>query len=647
MNSVMRRGSRKKQDASSSREESSKVSPTTPGAARRQQHTQEILHQQRKKHQDEITNLTTKNYRLAKELADLRLKHRDECKHVTRLTMENMNLASRCRETITHVAMLKKELAMQQKRTAQALASQREQTKRMTDSLTNSFLSLSSPDSVESKNQSSNNKNPRNGVGMDEDENVIRLVSTTPSPTRVGHHQRLNNRNVDSNGDGNQSYSKLVVQTSTATTTSSSTRNTKPTSPMEESRDSPATTATNSSTSEMAEDDTVVDSIKLASSTLSEGPEDEMDHLSEGKNTQKLPIVYSTPKKSERPKSSQFQEESDNEFGKTTAEKAGLFPFSASPQMFNKSNSNSNRDKKSYDEGFPSDTIDQPESNNNGKYAKFKPKMTLSTSIDAFEKSFSTDFSDSFTPKEGNSNGSLQSSGSGEKIYDPFFGTPPKPKSQTEYLTPPNNAKKLPLTNTTNTDKNDKDEVRPKRPEKTIPSATRARYERALGPKVESSTRSQQPIGNEAEKSSSSVSTNTGPLYRRMQKKKRLDENLESISNGSTTKGRSASTLTPNHHAILDMVDSFEENGSGNTYVVKEQQSLSPSRFQGPIKSLRRRSVSKPISYAEPKLNTKLRRGDTFFPKTGPNMTVEDGDNGCDDHNQVPNRVQPPAVVSP
>jgi hypothetical protein len=546
--------------------------------------------------------------------------------------------------------MLKKELAMQQKRTAQALASQREQTKRMTDSLTNSFLSLSSPDSVESKNQSSNNNNRRSGVGTDEDESVMRLVSTTPSPTRVGHRQRLENKNVDSNGDGNQLSSKLVVQTSRATTTSPSTRTTKPTSPMEESRESPTTTATNSSTSKMAEDDTVVDSIKLASSTLSEGPEDEMDDISKGKNTQTLPIVYSTPKKSERSKSSQFEEESDNEFGKATAEKGGLFPFSASPQMFNKSNSNSNRDQKSYDEGFPSDTIDQPKSDDNGKYAKFKPKMTLSTSIDAFEKSFSTDFPDSFTPKEGNSNGSLRSSGSGEKIYDPFFGTPPKPKSQTEYTTPPNNAKKLPLTNTTNTDKNDKDEVQPKRPEKTIPFASRARYERALGPKVESSTRSQQSIENVAEKSSPSISTNTGPLFRRMQKKKRLDQNLESISNGSTTKGRSiesSSPLTPNHNAILDMVDAFEENGSGNTHVVKEQQSLSPSRFQGPIKSLRRRSVSKPISYAEPKLNTKLRRGDTFFPKAGPNMTVEDGDNGCDDHNQVPNRVQTPAVVSP
>ena len=55
------------------------------------------------------------------------------------------------------------------------------------------------------------------------------------------------------------------------------------------------------------------------------------------------------------------------------------------------------------------------------------------------------------------------------------------------------------------------------------------------------------------------------------------------------------------------------------------------SRFQ-PIKSLRR-NVKKPVSYAEPALNTKLRRGDTFFPKMS-------------DQNQMPNAIQP-AVVSP
>ena len=48
--------------------------------------------------------------------SELRVRHRDETKTVSRLTMENMNLASRCREAITHVAMLKKELLVQQRR---------------------------------------------------------------------------------------------------------------------------------------------------------------------------------------------------------------------------------------------------------------------------------------------------------------------------------------------------------------------------------------------------------------------------------------------------------------------------------------------------------------------------------------------------
>jgi len=74
--------------------------------------------------------LTAKNYRLAKELSELRVRHREETKNVTRLTMENMNLASRCREAISHVAMLKKELAMHQRRAAEALAAQRQSMQR-------------------------------------------------------------------------------------------------------------------------------------------------------------------------------------------------------------------------------------------------------------------------------------------------------------------------------------------------------------------------------------------------------------------------------------------------------------------------------------------------------------------------------------
>ena len=36
--------------------------------------------------------LTAKNYRLAKELSELRVRHREECKNVTRLTMENVRM---------------------------------------------------------------------------------------------------------------------------------------------------------------------------------------------------------------------------------------------------------------------------------------------------------------------------------------------------------------------------------------------------------------------------------------------------------------------------------------------------------------------------------------------------------------------------
>mmetsp|Transcript_6556 Transcript_6556/g.7611 ORF Transcript_6556/g.7611 Transcript_6556/m.7611 type:complete len:591 (+) Transcript_6556:113-1885(+) len=67
--------------------------------------------------------LTVKNYRLAKELNDLRSRHRDEMKNVTKLTMDNMNLSARCREAINHADILRKELILQQKRNTEFVAS--------------------------------------------------------------------------------------------------------------------------------------------------------------------------------------------------------------------------------------------------------------------------------------------------------------------------------------------------------------------------------------------------------------------------------------------------------------------------------------------------------------------------------------------
>ena len=45
----------------------------------------------RRQTNEEVAALTTKNYKLAKELADLRVRYRDESKNVTRLTMENVS----------------------------------------------------------------------------------------------------------------------------------------------------------------------------------------------------------------------------------------------------------------------------------------------------------------------------------------------------------------------------------------------------------------------------------------------------------------------------------------------------------------------------------------------------------------------------
>jgi hypothetical protein len=40
--------------------------------------------------------LTAKNYRLAKELSELRVRHREECRTVTRLSMDNVSIVDVC-----------------------------------------------------------------------------------------------------------------------------------------------------------------------------------------------------------------------------------------------------------------------------------------------------------------------------------------------------------------------------------------------------------------------------------------------------------------------------------------------------------------------------------------------------------------------
>ena len=587
-----------------------------------------------------------------------------------------MNLASRCREAISHVAMLKKELAMQQKTTAQALASQRQQTQRMADNLTTSFISNSSSPDTHGSNSSSSSKlrNKSHRVSDEnddgDDDNLLRLVSNTPSPDRTSLRVR-------ENIDVDESHSSKLV-TTTANTTTAAALSTRASSPTEEFRDSPATSTTASPKavlklfSNLDEEDIVVD------------------------------IISPLKNESNPVESNRDYNEKVDEAGTGTG--MSFFPFSASPKTFTKSHSN--RGSNSYDEEFPSDVIDQAENNGSavgghGKDSRHNRKMNLMNSIDAFEKSFSTDFPDSFTPKEGSNNASGEGSEQ-RKIYNPFFATPEKRPNENhdsnlpdvnddgspegrlktgrdpyvyntpteekkedepfgkEYDTPPkiNIENKRPSgitnkNNDNNNNNNNNSKEEPGRPEKLIPTTARARYERALGPResiVNSTTQNEvEPSHN----SSQSRDMITGPesnspsaLFRRIQQKRRMSgkkkTSVEEPVSGSSSEMMElppAESPSSKQKSITSIVDAFEQNdtnmnadlmngsgggGDGNS-MKKEQNSKSSSRFH-PIKSMRSRSVKKPISYAEPALNTKLRRGDTYFPKA----------NG-----------QPPQVVSP
>ena len=88
---------------------------------------------------------------------------------------------------------------MQQKRTVEALASQREQTQRMADSLTTSFIS--SRNSPESDHKQRPRSETKNRVSDEDDANVLRLVSSTHSPDRASLHGEGDDDENGSHGD--------------------------------------------------------------------------------------------------------------------------------------------------------------------------------------------------------------------------------------------------------------------------------------------------------------------------------------------------------------------------------------------------------------------------------------------------------------
>jgi Shugoshin C terminus len=648
------------------------------------------------------------------------------------MQMEQMNLASRCREAISHVAMLKKELAQQQKRTADALAAQREQTQRMADSLTSSMeLSrISTSNNHNNNEQRSRRVSPTNssasqspiddGDTMDpEDVNMSRLISATPSPLRA--------RAETAGSASSTTNVGAVPATPSPGSGDKDLANNLPTTRLlEEKRESPPPDSTPSISPKRE----LLPSMNVAVSVVEDteagtpSPDDEssssdsddeptkdtkdskgktaFDH--DGNRQQKLlpppphskilqndksPTLYSTPKRSERSWAPKFQIPGDEDLGDKD-----IFSFSSSPQKIG------GVSKFSYnDEEFPSDVINMnaaTPSSVNGR-----SNLCLVNSIDDFEKSFSTDFPDSFTPKESE----VTKLTSTKEIYNPFSATPERsnthrmpradgvsvdtihdgaigdalspddrrkidvcrssyvcrtPEEKKTYG-PEDHAAMDSTPDTYETPPRDENVVArenavddPGRPEKTTSSAARARYERALQPRKKNDEQTQQPSSPQEQNppmGAEDAHWNSSTRSDSEQELAALEQEIASNTPPSLSQieAEVSPPRTTMSESILDIVDAYESPPS----ISDEQRRQEPpadipittrvevdpcithdknngvsvqsiaSRLSN-VRSLRR-NVKKPISYAEPALNTKLRRGDKFFPKTS-SPTSEDSE---------------------
>eukprot|EP00934_Nitzschia_sp_Nitz4_P009181 Nitzschia sp. Nitz4//scaffold47_size129522//125277//127273//NITZ4_003573-RA/size129522-snap-gene-0.204-mRNA-1//-1//CDS//3329552866//9171//frame0 len=528
--------------------------------------------------------LTNKNYRLAKELSELRVRHREECKNVTRLTMENMNLASRCREAISHVAMLKKELALHQKRAKESLALQRAQNQRMASNLSEaSRLSRSFSDDSQGLNESARSDTMERVLAMDPPPPPAR----SQDPPAAAHQREKNSIEEDGEDTGDDT-----------------------------------------------EDDTVVETARRGRSVL-----DVVESLSE--RAASPPKVFSTPN---RPREGRWTPRIDDAPG---SEPPSFFPKSASPS------GPSSPFRRNYNEEFPTDIQPQRTPSKSTPSQESRGVITMN-SIDAFEASFNTTFPDSF-PKDGSSARKKKTS---TEIYNPFApsparkpdrGTPPSPEPAMERnaSTGSSRANDPPLVHSpevvrtarladtepfsqpnqyqTPTKRSSEpaavSSAEPPRPQKVASSESRARYEKAMQPRPEpvdcNSTHSSSNHSSHSNQSAALAQGSPSSLLQRIQERRKQRES----GDAPDPSPRMLAPPSPFHTATTTTTTTSTPSPAPTP---SEEPATTARTISARLNAIKRRT-KQPISYAEPALNTKLRQGDTFFPKdeaTNPAIVV-------------------------
>lgn len=500
-----------------------------------------------------------------------------------------MNLASRCREAISHVAMLQKELAFHQERAVESLALQREQNQRMASNL-----------SEVAKLETSSNM----------DKILSTIHPPPPPPPRLQIKSLLN-------------------------TDSSSTASTSPASE-------------SSSKAQDSENDWDEGAMEKPEDRL--GSPVIVDAIEESKNvkvkkTEKPPKVFSTPKKRVSPKNSTPQDKSVT----NTNETAPFFPYSASPKSVTprsktyedefpsdiveksklskslKENvvvsvGNIDAFEASFDTAFPDSFSPSEESQHSIENSEDSP--TLNGVYNPFFNS-------------------PDRSGSQSKIVESDDSSPKTPEIQPKdektpwqekYNTPPRDVLRAVSPSS-----------EPKRPGKTPSAEARAKYDKVLQPKKreDSETDISSDLPNENQPKEANMlpaKTSPSPLLKRIHQK-RMNQRLNSASDTknpiaspeiiSKQQSSPEAELRTPEPVLVQHDTSLAKSEVGEPLVEtpgKVSVLAAISRINSQVESRKtkaaqlhalknRRSVKQPISYAEPALNTKLRQGDTYFQK--------------------------------
>eukprot|EP00980_Cylindrotheca_fusiformis_P022456 scaffold9308_cov115-Cylindrotheca_fusiformis.AAC.19 len=519
-----------------------------------------------------------------------------------------MNLASKYREAISHVAVLKRELGEQQQRAAQALALQRQQTQQLALKLSNKR----------------------------DDERMLSSAPSDPSQSESAPKPPIPKPAIE------------LVQPSTAST-------------------SPESKSSSSSESE-SHTEIQQTSINISSSTASSSSA--MRDDSSYEPTPSPTVYYSTPKKRTGP--IQISPSEDDAYSPTMnlfplsaspnvrSESRNDYDDELPADIVDPNIANKSPGLHLTEQDIQSDD-EQSSSSTTMAIMEEERGLVSTASIDEFEASFDATFPTNFSSQTDQDSGSDLEE---ESPYDPFAPStesPDRPSSRQQggshlelspadshgspdcqtvkngpwnedlalhntesYSTPPKNGIGGATTDT--------GEDQPKRPEKTPSAEARAQYDRALQPRHSNPVAAPSPPAQSDQNhikgvsllapspSNEAASASPSPLLKRIQERRMKKE----VS-------RQNSMPSPNvpKPGFLRHHSAPEPSNEGRPFTTHKPLASAEGRLNVPApastgghhtkdsrtKTLRRRSVKQPISYSEPPLNTKLRQGHVFFQK--------------------------------